>query len=80
MGQPLKEELEEAKQRPLLGTWTGHAEELREKAGVCWGQPGVGGREEIKDESVSNEACGRWGRGRCISCSFRPLPPPQPSE
>lgn len=52
--------------------------ELREKAGVCWGQPGVRGHEEIKGKSVLNEACGRWGRGRCLSRSFRPLPPTQP--
>lgn len=64
-GQPRKEELE------------GGSRGLREKAGVRWGsqEGGAGGDE---GRAVLNEACGRWGRGRCIPCSFRLLPPPQP--
>lgn len=60
-GQPLKDKLEEAKRRPLLGALGGHTEALIEKAGVCQGQPGMRGHEEIKGKTVLNEAWGRWG-------------------
>lgn len=80
MGQPPKGGLEEAEQRPLLGTWEGHTEELREKAGVCWGQPGGRGREEIKDESVPNEASGGGGEEDASPAPSGRRPHLSPSE
>ena len=38
MGHPLKEKLEEAKQRPDWGSGGGAHEMLREKTGVCKGR------------------------------------------
>lgn len=75
MGQPLEEKLEEASGVHYGGPWRGHTEEMREKTGAGWGQLGVRDQEEIKGQSVLNEARGRWGRGRCASSCFRPAAP-----